>query len=1035
MVKLKKRITFFFFLIFLSAAPVSPLSFEVEVDVSSDSLEWLEGTLLNLFGKAAKINKQGVEALEKGNYQGAADLFLDALTIYPEYTDAANNLGIAYYYTGAYEQAIAEWKSVFRSDSLYEIAAYNLALIYSQKEESGKAEEWINRAYYLNPKLPTYSILKGIIAYQRDSFTEAVLAWDQALKKSPAEITLYAYSAMAYTKMGHYKKADEMVERGLESNPGSTILILLKAKKTFEKKDYRQTINILKNGQTRDPQIAYAMGLAYFELKDYKNADNSFSRFIKSFPDNPDAYLNLGNTLSRRKKYKKAEQVFRKGLELAPEDLEIAFNLGSMLMAQKKYRDAADIWTNLEESRTTDDPMLLKWIGKSWYHLKDWGKAVEYFERANNAQEDPETMDLLAQCYIRNGKPKEARRVWKALKEKTGGVYNSSELFFRDIEDKDDIRTALEKYGKTKPEDDLGRFKKSVRLARLHALLGDYKKAVKEIRRWEKSKPAVALPLLSSFYRQWGKMESALESLKELKRIKPQYARIHAMTGDLLMEMGRYRDALRELQKEPSPKAVTFYQIGYCLEHIKKYKAAERELRKAVSLEPDLVAARAMLAYVIQESDTARAGEARKLWQEAENMDGNNPDVASNIGLSYYDSKDYTNALSYAQKAVSLAPGRGDFRIQLGNVYLKLKKYEKAVAEYKKAAEKDRKRKCSALNNLAVAYAAKDRWKELKKDLEPFAKECDSLKEMVGLAYYHNKQYEQALSFFRKIPKERMDSLNLYQIVGEIFFHQKKYQKAIQNFLQAQDTSIKFFNLANCYLQLKDGKAALVYARKYGEMATTVKEKMEAELLIGSAYFTDGKTEESIQSYLRAKQINPASYKAPRNLAISYHKAGRFEEGKEMYERAKLLKHDVWKEYKEVPAFYDKWKPGMGKPDSSRYWAQEAYNRAVDFHQTDSLAMAESLYTAAITHDSGFANAWSNIGLIYQKQKKDSLAEHAFLRAVASDSLLPEVYYNLSAFYWTAQDSAAAFEWLKKGLTHCPKDKNLRKLKQDIKIE
>jgi tetratricopeptide (TPR) repeat protein len=48
---------------------------------------------------------------------------------------------------------------------------------------------------------------------------------------------------------------------------------------------------------------------------------------------------------------------------------------------------------------------------------------------------------------------------------------------------------------------------------------------------------------------------------------------------------------------------------------------------------------------------------------------------------------DYDKAVQYGKRAVELAPGRGAYRIDLGDAYFKVFRYKDAVTQYKRAEQ------------------------------------------------------------------------------------------------------------------------------------------------------------------------------------------------------------------------------------------------------------------------------------------------------------------------------------------------------------
>ncbi len=1020
---MKNRLFFYFVVLFFRFTYGT--SFEIDFDINPDSLDILQGKQIHLLGKAYKHNLNGLKELSGGNLVEAESWFKKALSEYPEYSDARNNIGVVEFYNNNKEKAVSLWKALYEDDNQYFIAAYNIALYYSQTDNLEEALLWIDKAYYKNTEIEPYAILKGILEYRKGNYSQAVLVWEKVLEHSDDRAGLYFYLSLAYKKMGYPKKSMDAILNGLRISPKHSKLLLFLASQKYTEHKYSQALKILNESDSKDSEIAYGKGLCNFELGNYKQAKQNFSTFLKFNSKSITGYLNLGNTLVKLGKYTSAVEAYNRGLSINPEDSDILYNLGGAYFAQKEYKKALQKWQKLEEIGS-DDPVLFKWIGKSFFLIKKWDLASEYFKKVLEQRNDNETMDLLAICYFRMGYSTEAKGMWDKLRKNGGGAYSSSQIFFMDIDNKNDIQNKIKMISGYKPEDSWEDMLKSVRLSRLYSLLGEYDNAISELVKWKKKYPKIILPVLSSNYRQMGNLRKTILTLRELLGIAPNYKRINSMLGDVLTEVGEYRKALDFLEKETVPNALTFYQRGYCYEQMDNLDMAEKEFTNAIKADSNIPAPKALLAYVINKKDKSRSDEALKLWKQAAKIDSDNADVASNIGLSYYQKKDYENALLYAQRAVSLAPGLAKFNLQLGNVYAKLNRYKEALIQYRKAGFGNRKLKCSAKSNVAFVYIKQKKWNEIISEFKQDLKECDSLRYAMFIAYYNLNRYNKALFYFNLIPEDERKKNNLYQICGDIYYRKKMYKKAIDAFTLSPASKENNYNLAQCYLKIRNGSNAVLYSKKYLNQSGE-SEKYEALLLLGMSYYLKSDINKAVETFEEAYRLNPLEVKAPEKLAVIYYNLGEYAKGLVMYKKALNLNPFVWKGREEITDYY------LNKKVASKGY-EELFNKALEAHQKNNLKLAESLYIEVLKVDSSMSNSLCNLGLIYSTEHKDSLAEKFLLKAVSMCDTLYEAYYNITAYYWSKDDTAATKKWLEKSINLFPERKSeLLKISPELK--
>jgi tetratricopeptide (TPR) repeat protein len=94
--------------------------------------------------------------------------------------------------------------------------------------------------------------------------------------------------------------------------------------------------------------------------------------------------------------------------------------------------------------------------------------------------------------------------------------------------------------------------------------------------------------------------------------------------------------------------------------------------------------------YVTQGLAALRSGQRRKaetLFHRALGHDHRNHRALDGLGQMHFDQGDYDQAVQYGKRAVDAAPGRGTYRIHLGDAYFKVFRYKDAVAQYKRAEQ------------------------------------------------------------------------------------------------------------------------------------------------------------------------------------------------------------------------------------------------------------------------------------------------------------------------------------------------------------
>ncbi len=115
-----------------------------------------------------------------------------------------------------------------------------------------------------------------------------------------------------------------------------------------------------------------------------------------------------------------------------------------------------------------------------------------------------------------------------------------------------------------------------------------------------------------------GKLEAGLQLAEVLQQRFPRYAMyIHRLQGRMLMELGRYEDAIilfRSILRKRD-LAWAWLGLGQCYFYLRDYSRAQKALEKAIATENRYLAARDWLAKVLMEVGDNRA--AQKVLEEA----------------------------------------------------------------------------------------------------------------------------------------------------------------------------------------------------------------------------------------------------------------------------------------------------------------------------------------------------------------------------------------------------------------------------------
>jgi len=106
-------------------------------------------------GKDYELFQKANSMVAQGRYREAVDLYLEAISIYPSFKEAYNNMGVAYTLLGDTAKAIKAFRDAIRIDSLYIDPLLNLASCYAGMGFGDSAVKYYNLVLKLDPENPS----------------------------------------------------------------------------------------------------------------------------------------------------------------------------------------------------------------------------------------------------------------------------------------------------------------------------------------------------------------------------------------------------------------------------------------------------------------------------------------------------------------------------------------------------------------------------------------------------------------------------------------------------------------------------------------------------------------------------------------------------------------------------------------------------------------------------------------------------------------------------------------------------------------
>jgi len=226
-------------------------------------------------------------------------------------------------------------------------------------------------------------------------------------------------------------------------------------------------------------------------------------------------------------------------------------------------------------------------------------------------------------------------------------------------------------------------------LGYVHYLQGRIKESIKEYTKAIELKPdySTAYNNLAGAYDEIGKLDKAVDAYKKALELKPNYAIVHNNLGHTYIKLNNISAALEHLNKsiKIDPYFFSAYNnLGNAYIKQNNFDEAIKNLEKAKSINPEAAKTLNRLGYAYYKNgNTDQSLSNLKLAIEEVSDNKIKSEINYNLGLVYYNLKDYTNAIDKYQEAIKLKPDYAEAHRNLAFAYKDNNNSLKAIEQLK----------------------------------------------------------------------------------------------------------------------------------------------------------------------------------------------------------------------------------------------------------------------------------------------------------------------------------------------------------------
>jgi tetratricopeptide (TPR) repeat protein len=266
------------------------------------------------------------EALENGNVDAsrlAVDEYKNALNADPTSPQLNDGLADLYFRTGHIHEA--------------EVTARNLL---KNTPDNIDAHKLLGRIYLR--QLSDASNAVSSTSPSGNVLDQAIAEFEKIVGLQPKDVEDRMVLGQLYTVKHDTKKAEEQFKTAQSIEPDSEEAVLNLARLYAESGDLAHAVKVIESVPVNDrsPKVEVALGAAYDQLKQTKNAIAAYQRAADMDPGDAHTLDVLGQALLADNQLDEALKQFKLLAESDPENTEALIHIGEIQRRQGKYEDA-----------------------------------------------------------------------------------------------------------------------------------------------------------------------------------------------------------------------------------------------------------------------------------------------------------------------------------------------------------------------------------------------------------------------------------------------------------------------------------------------------------------------------------------------------------------------------------------------------------------------------------------------------------------------------------------------------------------------
>ena len=274
------------------------------------------GLLLSFVACSDQKRQEAAQFFLKGNLQLGKREYTEAIRYYdeaikkkPDFADAYNNRGLAYYRNGDRERALADYAQAIQQDPAYEPAYLNRADVLLETGDAPTALTDLLHIQKTYADSTFYQTRLGDTYVRLNKPAEAQVAYDRAVQLAPKNVEALTNRGALFYGQKAYAPALQDLEQAVALNPRQDAALNNLSLLLAQKGNYAEALALVDRALSRQPTQAYYLNnRAYLLLMLNRDAEALplLTQSLRIDDQNAWAHRNLGLYFLKQKESTKS---------------------------------------------------------------------------------------------------------------------------------------------------------------------------------------------------------------------------------------------------------------------------------------------------------------------------------------------------------------------------------------------------------------------------------------------------------------------------------------------------------------------------------------------------------------------------------------------------------------------------------------------------------------------------------------------------------------------------------------------------------